>query len=283
VRTAALPHPNGFDLFLLTSRDIIRCNVISEINLEEQTTGGGEILRLEDGTRRLHIPAGGKEAYRLAQLDDYSHLSRRHFPHAAPFSLRLEARVSSVGIPGTWGFGLWNDPFSMGSFQAGAGRLLPTLPQAAWFFYASPPNYLSLRDDRPAEGFLMATFQSRRLPALLLAPAVLGLPLLAWRWAARRLRRLGRLFVRQDACLLEQDPTQWHSYGLDWEDGKVFFTVDGEELFQTGLAPQGRLGLVIWIDNQFAAFRPEGTIHYGRLPYDLPARLDVCGISLSTG
>jgi len=247
--------------------------------LEEQTAGGGEICLQEDGWR-LTIPAGGTRTYRLAQLDDYSRLPRQQFPRSTPLSLRLEARVSSTAIPGTWGFGLWNDPFSMGSFQAGAGRLLPALPQAAWFFYASPPNSLSLRDDRPAVGFLMATFRSLQLPSILLAPAVLALPLLAWRWAARRLRRFGRVFVGQDACLLDRDPTEWHSYGLDWEASRVAFSVDGGEVFQTELAPQGRLGLVIWIDNQYAAFRPDGTVAYGRLPYDQPAWIDVRGINL---
>jgi len=250
---------------------------------EEHTAGGGEICRQEGEAQRLVIPAGEVGTYRLAQLDDYSPLARRNFPHSPPFSLQLEARLSAASIPGTWGFGLWNDPFSMGSFQAGADRLLPALPQAAWFFYASQPNYLSLRDDRPAAGFLMATFRSLQLPSILLAPAVLTVPLLAWRWAARRLRRLGGVFVGQDACLLERDPTIWHAYSLDWQTDGVAFSVDGELVFQTRIAPQGRLGLVIWIDNQYAAFRPEGKIQYGRLAYDQPAWLVVRGITLSTG
>jgi hypothetical protein len=45
---------------------------------------------------------------------------------------------------------------------------LPALPNTAWFFFASPPNYLSLRDDLPAQGALAAVFRSPRLPASLL-------------------------------------------------------------------------------------------------------------------
>jgi hypothetical protein len=250
---------------------------------DEHTAGGGKIRSLEGGVRRLAIPAGEAETYRLAQLDDYSRVPRRHFPWAPPFSLQLEARVSSPGIAGTWGFGLWNDPFSLGSFQAGADRLLPALPQAAWFFFASPPNYLSLRNDLPATGMLMAVFHSLRLPSLLLAPAVVALPLLAWKWAARRLRRLGSVFVRQDASLLERDLTQWHAYSIASTADRVVFSVDGDEVFQSGVVPQGRLGLVIWIDNQYAAFRPEGKVRYGRLPYGQEAWLDVRRIALSPG
>ena len=38
--------------------------------------------------------------------------------------------------------------------------LLPTVPQAAWFFWSSPASYLSFRDDLPANGMLAQTFRS---------------------------------------------------------------------------------------------------------------------------
>jgi hypothetical protein len=62
---------------------------------------------------RLSIPSGFSDSYRLAQLDDYAPFSRRRFPHRFPLSLSLSARTSSNSIAGTWGFGLWNDPFGL--------------------------------------------------------------------------------------------------------------------------------------------------------------------------
>lgn len=39
--------------------------------------------------------------------------------------------------------------------------------------------------------------------------------------------------------------------------------VDNQVVLETGLLPKGRLSLVIWIDNQYAAFTPEGQLRYG--------------------
>src|SRR5512144_3136865 len=111
-----------------------------------RTTSGAQVVRLTSGGWRLEIPAGSAGRYRLAQLDDYSNLPRRAFPWQAPLSLSLRARASQSSLPGTWGFGLWNDPFAL-SLGFGGERRIPALPNAAWFFFASAPNYLSLRDD----------------------------------------------------------------------------------------------------------------------------------------
>ncbi len=59
---------------------------------------------------RLGIQKGDSSGYRDAQLDDYSQLPRHRFPHRT-LSLSLRARTSSISPAGTWGFGLWNDPF----------------------------------------------------------------------------------------------------------------------------------------------------------------------------
>ena len=127
--------------------------------------------------------------------------------------MHLEARVSSAAIPGTWGFGLWNDPYGF-SFGPGNGFVrLPALPNAAWFFIASAPNYLSLRDDLPAQGGLAATFQSPHWPAALLAFGALALPLLALPPVARVMRRLGSgLTVSQIAGELALSPKTVSTY-----------------------------------------------------------------------
>ena len=222
----------------------------------------------------LEIPPGLKGKYRLAQLDDYAGLQRHSFSWQPPLTISLRARVSSATIPGTWGFGLWNDPFSLSLGLGGGTRRFPALPNAAWFFFASPQNYLSFRSDKPAQGFLAQTFLAPQIPAPILALGALGLPLLAWPWLAHKLRPLFARVIEEDAFLLSGlDVTEWHEYSLKWALDQVIFRVDGQA-FETGISPQPPLGLVIWIDNQFAAFTPYGKLSYGTLANPEPAWLE---------
>lgn len=218
-----------------------------------------------DGHWRLSVPAGSPKRYRLAQLDDYQLHPRRKFIWQPPLALELYARVSSQDVPGTWGFGFWNDPFALSLGIKGAARRLPTLPNTAWFFHASPPNYLALRDDHPATGFLTSVFSSPNIHPLLLAPVLPLLPLLAWRPAARLLRRAARWLVNETAGSLDEDVTTWHTYRLELQPDRADFWVDGVKKFGSTIAPRGPLGLVIWIDNQYAAFPPDGRVRFGML------------------
>src|SRR5690606_11855703 len=121
--------------------------------LQPNLSPGSRLVETGANGKRLEAPAGDEKQYRLAQLAGYGSRPRADFPwKAPPLHMSLRARVSAQQIPGTWGFGLWNDPFSM-AVLSGAERLrLPVLPNTAWFFFASPPNYLSLLDDLPAQG-----------------------------------------------------------------------------------------------------------------------------------
>ena len=231
---------------------------------------------------RLTIPAGGADRYRLAQLDDYSSLARSRFPWRAPLSLTLRAWVSAPNLPGTWGFGLWNDPFSLSFGFGGGARRLPALPNAAWFFFASTPNYLSLREDLPAQGFLAASFRSMRLPAPLLGLGALGLPLLALPGAGKLARRIARRMVQQDAAQVYVNPCEWHTYSVIWGERQLSLRVDEETVLTTACTPVGRLGMVLWIDNQYAAFTPDGRLSWGLLPNPEPAWLEVDQIACKT-
>jgi len=235
-----------------------------EFQLQPRITRGARVENLAEDAWRLVIPAGPAGSYQCAQMDNYYTLPRSRFPHPAPFTLELRGRVSAVGLPGTWGFGLWNDPFG---FRVGGGAAprFPALPNAAWFFYASPRNYLALRDTHPAQGFLSAVFRAPMISPILLALGAPGAPFLAWPAAARLLRRLGARIVAEDAALLDVDVTQWRLFRLEWSEAAVRFWVDGSLIFQTPFSPRGRLGLVIWIDNQFAAFPPDGRLRSGTL------------------
>ena len=239
-----------------------------EIDLKSRCTPGAAVDRTENNWR-LGIPAGVGGTYRLAQLDDYAASSRRGFHHTPPWTLSLTARASASNLPGTWGFGLWNDPFGFSPGFGGTAGRLPALPNAAWFFHGSPPNWLSLFDGIPGEGFFAGMIHSPRIPSLLLVPALPALPFLALRPISRLLRRLAGQIIRQETATISVDVTKWHKDSIGWLRESMEFKIDDETILLTPHSPDPPLGLVIWIDNQFAAWTPEGRLSYGTL--DNPA------------
>jgi hypothetical protein len=236
-------------------------------------------------------------------LDDYNLLARRGFPHRFPLRLSLSARTSSDTLPGTWGFGLWNDPFGLLLGFGGKPFRLPALPNAVWFFGASEENYLSFREQGRGDpaptgnGFMAQSFRSPKFhPLLILA----GLALPFSRKKTRRL--LGQVIVEDGVSLNTRrsptltdaqenasyaetaskpvesegvDPTEWHRYRLEWREKRVSFEVDEVQVFESAVSPHPPLGLVIWIDNQYAAFTPEGRIGFGVLANPEPAWLEI--------
>lgn len=223
---------------------------------DELTPRASAAARVERRPQGWRLALGADTgAYQLAQLDDYSKLTRRKFPHRPPFKLSLRARASHTQLAGTWGFGLWNDPFGFSLGLGGAAGRLPALPNAAWFFFASPQNYLAFREGVPGNGQLAAVYSAPHMPALALAPAALALPLAALPATANWLRLLAGRVVQQQALQLPLDPTEWHSYEINWRSDAVEFSVDGEPALRSELAPRPPLGLVLWLDNQYAAWR----------------------------
>ena len=247
-----------------------------------QHTPGARVEEISPGEAyRLSIPAGPADKYRLAQLYDYTQIPRSRFTLRAPLRLRLAARTSSESIPGTWGFGLWNDPFGLSFGFGGNPFRLPALPNAAWFFGASKENYLSFReagrDDLAptANGFLAQTFRAPKFHPLLI-PAGLALP-----FSGKATRRLLGKVIGEDGIALSVDVTQWHRYSLEWRATRVSFEVDDLQVLESPVSPNPPLGLVIWIDNQYAAFTPEGKIGFGVLENPEPAWLEIKEIDLS--
>ena len=238
-------------------------------------TPGARVVETGESAWRLEISPGIRNRYRVAQLDDYGSAPRRAFPWQPPFHLELHSRASDPAIPGTWGFGLWNDPFSMTLLSGAEVLRLPALPNAVWFFHATPPSYLSLRDDLPAQGWLAATFRSAPLPPSLLALSAPALPLLAVPPTVRWVRRQARRFVNQDATQIAVDVTLWHHYCLDWQATQVTFLVDDQVVLETAVSPLGPLGLVVWVDNQYLTFDPTGRVRFGKLPSLGPAWIEV--------
>jgi len=278
----------------------------------------------------LSIPVREAGKYRLAQLDDYAHLKRKNFPLHPSSSLLLSARTSSESIPGTWGFGFWNDPFGLALGFGGNPTRFPTLPNAAWFFGASQESYLSFRNPRAARserfsaseddtapvgrnrdaqispetyasstgfaeyaqpfaqrevaanGFIAQAFRSPKFD-LRMIPAGLAFP-----FSRRTTRGLLGKVIDEDGINLGRDgrlpiPTEvtdWHRYRIDWRENRVSFTVDDELVLETSVSPHPPLGLVIWIDNQYAAFTPEGKIGFGVLANPEPTWLEIKEIEI---
>ena len=249
-------------------------------NFRVRATVGAEVTELSPESWRLSLPEGKAGVYRWAQLDDYLHLDRSAFLWRPPVKLAVSARVSTVQVPGTWGFGFWNDPFNASAGIGGTRRRLPALPNCAWFFYASPDSYLALHDTHPAQGFLAATFSSPLIPPVLLAAGLPGLPLLALPPSAQLFRRFLGSFIKESAGRLDVEVTTWHTYQLEWNDGDIRFLVDGDINFNTPVAPCGRMGLVLWIDNQFAAFPPDGKVRFGSLNNPEPVWMELSAISV---
>lgn len=223
--------------------------------MNERATKNARVEKTKDGWR-LGIQKGDSRTYRDAQLDDYSQLPRHQFPHRS-LSLSLRAKASSSSPAGTWGFGLWNDPFGLSLGFGGSPFRLPALPNAVWFFYGSRENYLSFTDGKPAQGFLAQTFRSPKFHPLLI-PAGLALP-----FSRKLSRKLLSRVIDEDSIALSVDVTQWHSYRLEWSQRSVVWYVDDAPVFESPVSPNPPLGVIIWIDNQYAAFTPEGRIAFG--------------------
>ncbi len=266
----------GRSLFKRAPRIIAMMNAT---DLKPRLSGNGQVKDTERGWL-FSIPAGGAARYRLAQLDDHLRIQRRDYPRRSPFRFQLESRVSAAGLPGTWGFGVWNDPYGF-SVGPGNGFLrLPALPNAAWFFYSSPLCYLSFRDDKPGNGFLAQLFASPQFDPLLI-PAAATFP-----FARKTTRRLlGRIISEDTTCLdgpaapgsasSSLDVTAWHQYALEWGLSQTRFFVDDACVLDTHLSPRSPLGMVIWIDNQHAGLTPQGKLSFGMEPNPEPAWLEI--------
>jgi hypothetical protein len=223
---------------------------------------------------QLQIPP--TSAYADAQLDDTQNLVRRDLRWRPPLRFSVRAQVSPREPRGTFGFGFWNDPFSLSLGMGGAARKLPAAPQCAWFFYGSPPLNLPLTAGVPGSGWKAATLAFRRIPSWILAPIAAGGVLLASlpslrRWTFRQARR----FYRAEEHLLELDSSAWHAYAIDWSAESVRFFVDGGEVLRSLNPPKPPLGLVLWIDNQYAVASAEKGFGFGVLPIEREQTLEL--------
>ena len=249
--------------------------------LDDHSADGGYVSILPVEGRRLTLPKSEGEHFCLAQLDDYLKMERSNFPHQPPLKIELEAKASGSDLAGTWGFGFWNDPFSMGLLAGGVSRILPVLPNAAWYFYASPESHLSLVDQLSGSGFMARTYRSPLLPGVFSLLTMFLFPLVISKWGRRLLRRTARFIVREDGKQVDVDVCEWHAYALDLTKTEAVFLVDEEIIFQTPITPRGKLGFALWMDNQYFRFDPEGRIGFGFLPVPSDQYLQVRALKIT--
>jgi hypothetical protein len=223
------------------------------------TVRAAQVDVLAEGWRLIRNP-GEPGKYNNAQIDDYRTLARRDFAWRAPLQFALSARFSHPAseLCGTAGFGFWNDPILM------TGWRMPTLPRAIWFLFASPPSDMPFALDVPGWGWKAAVIDALHAPAMAALPAAPLVALLCrWQRAYRALWPLAQRTLRVAEAGLSVDLTQWHDYAITWKQELATFAVDGEQILSTRYAPRGRLGLVIWIDNQYMIATPHGRLRHG--------------------
>jgi len=234
-----------------------------------QTCIGGATLHTSDSILHFTFESAQQGQYTDTQIDDCSGRSRADFPWRPPLRMEVRARSSlpaatsnstseSSGIlHGTAGFGLWNYPFSI------RGDIL-MLPEAIWFFYASPPSNMALVPGVPGWGWKAQVVHSMRPGALM----AVGPMALASTWALLTgetrpaARWLQRLSGAQEA-VLQVDMTAWHMYTLEWKPSEACFWVDGQLALCALQPPTRPLGLVAWLDNQYAVATPRGVLRFG--------------------
>lgn len=238
---------------------------------------GRGMVRVGGSTLKLELPEVERGRYSNAQIDDYGRPITARFLWRPP--LRMEVRVRSSlpadppSLPaaslsdgpasevrqeylvGTAGFGFWNRLLSLG-----AGR--PGLPEAVWFFAASPPSNMALVPGIPGWGWKAQVVHAQRWDALRTGVptlATVGWTRLTGRGETTAARLLHRLTGAAEAHLTTP-LNEWHEYQLDWQRTNARFYVDGAEVLSVPDPPRGPLGFVAWIDNQYAIITPRGSV-----------------------
>jgi hypothetical protein len=136
-------------------------------------------------------------------------------------------------------------------------------------------------DGLPGCGFYAQVFRSPRLPSVLSLLGLPALPFLLWPNTARILRKAAQALIDEDAMALDIDVTEWHAFSLGLAKQGVDFSIDGRVVFSTPMLPKGRLGLVVWIDNQYFRFTPDGKIGFGFLGSGTAQSMLIQNLSLS--
>jgi hypothetical protein len=237
------------------------------------TRPGGGVVEVVDSNLRLELPSATAGVYSDAQIDDYSGELRSVFPWRPPLKMTVRARFSHLVHPiqtadaeanqrlmrGTAGFGFWNYPLSL------TGAVL-RLPDAIWFFGASQPSNMALVPGVPGWGWKAQIVHAHRLGAVV----DIGPTALSALWgrlsghedaAARWVQRL----TGAEETRLTNDPREWATYEVEWLPERATFRVNGAAVLVVVNPPDGPLGFVAWVDNQYAVATPRGELRFGTI------------------
>src|SRR5438309_4159316 len=250
-----------------------------------QTCIGGGKLYVENSVLRMAFELAQQGKYTDAQIDDYDNMPRANYPWQPPLRMQVIARSSlpaatlsrtgedTTFLSGTAGFGFWNYPFSV------RGDVL-MLPEAVWFFYASPPSNMALVPGIPGFGWKAQVIHSMRAGALastipLALTTGLGLLTGETRPASRWMQRL----TGAREAVISTDMTSWHKYTLEWRQDEAIFRVDDQPVLHAPQPPTRPLGFVAWLDNQYAVATPRGSFRFGTVACD-PQSFEIDSITI---
>lgn len=234
------------------------------------STGGGTINTLRSKLQ-IGFESAQQGQYTDAQIDDYTMLSKSSYPWRPPLTMTVRARSSlpaasihdttenKAVLQGTAGFGFWNNPFSV------QGKFL-TLPEAVWFFYASPPSNVALVPGVSGWGWKAQVIHTVRPGAIVNAiPASIDMAYRKITNKAQSASRWMQGMTGAQEALLTVNMTSWHTYKLKWEKNEAVFWVDKKRVLCVPHAPTRPLGFVVWIDNQYAIATPNGILKFGTI------------------
>jgi hypothetical protein len=77
--------------------------------------------------------------------------------------------------------------------------------------------------------------------------------------------------------------TDWHTYAIEWHTAGARFSVDGRPVLACEMSPQGPLGFVMWLDNQYAVVTPWGRFGCGWLETPECQALEVDALTIKAG
>jgi hypothetical protein len=236
--------------------------------------GTGQVLRTSEGVRLLRSRTTDR-AYADAEIGDPTN----QVGWSPPLTLTVRARFSHPidQLHGTAGFGFWN---------AALGPNLRGMrpPRLVWFLAASAPYDVPLAMGVPGNGLKAAVLNARRAAFFALLPAApIGFLLMRSTSLHRRLWPLAQRALGVDeASLGWLDPTEYHTYALEWGPRRACFSVDGQVVLTTRSVPGGPLQFVAWIDNGYAIATPRGRFKMGVLADAVDRWLDLSEIRILT-
>ena len=259
------------------TRDKLTLAGLHNTGIQTHVKGRAAASDAEKGVRLELYRSSEADGYANAQIDDYRIDRRNRFRWRANVQLRLRARFSCTAneMTGTAGFGFWNAPVGIGI------RSIPSAPAAAWFFFAGPNSDIAAAKGVPGSGWKASSIDTRnRFFALLLPTAPVAIPLMRIKAAYNRLWPVAQRAMRVNEKILASSIDEWHEYAITWTGDSLRYEIDGDIVQVCNDPPQGSMGFVAWIDNQYMVATPQGRFRQGIVPVVSARSLEISSLSM---